>query len=491
MAIKNLSFFDQTKIIDEENVIIGSGAGGSTVAFELLKKGKKSILLEEGPDVTNYDNSNVGKSIVNLYKNNGATPLISSNGGPLIGYGQGSCIGGSTYVNGGYFSNTPEWVFQKWLEENKTILNYKDFQKLLEEIKLEMQVSTENLTNKDGDSKFLFERAKEINWRVEKCERFSTGIEGKEKQNMNTTYHKELLKKDIDIIHNCRVEKITIKNNVAKFIEVLNKIDNKKYYFKFKNLFVNCGPINTPYLLLKNKLLKFEKKQKQFEFHINFKIIVKFKKEINLNSSNRFDPNLPVSIYFLREFEKEGVLLSAANSELPYMLATCSHFNDQIKKDLYENFKNYAMYIYQIKSNSLGRIKSFLGNPFVEYEYNPNDNNEIKKAINRTSDFFLKGDAEFILYPFENSLPIKSIKDAEYLSNNFNPKKLHSVSVHGMSSMRSGIGEDSKTDYYGKLKTLDNVYINDASILPGNTGESPQASIMAFAKFMTKNLNLN
>ena len=86
MAIKNLSFFDQTKIIDEENVIIGSGAGGSTVAFELLKKGKKSILLEEGPDVTNYDNSNIGKSIVNLYKNNGATSLISSNGGPLFGY---------------------------------------------------------------------------------------------------------------------------------------------------------------------------------------------------------------------------------------------------------------------------------------------------------------------------------------------------------------------------------------------------------------------
>ena len=34
-----------------------------------------------------------------------------------------------------------------------------------------------------------------------------------------------------------------------------------------------------------------------------------------------------------------------------------------------------------------------------------------------------------------------------------------------------------------------NIYINDASILPGNTGESPQASIMAFAKFIAKNLN--
>ena len=491
MAIIKLSSFNKEKIIDEENIIIGSGAGGSTVAFELLKKGKKSIILEEGPDVEDYDNLNVGKSIVNLYKNSGATPLFSSNGGPLIGYGQGSCVGGSTYVNAGYFSNTPEWVFQEWLDQEKTILNYKDFQKLIEEIKLEMQINTENLTAKDGDSQFLFDRAKKMNWQVEKCERFSTGIEGEEKQNMNTTYHKELLKNGIDIIHNCRVEKIITQNNVAKSIEVLDKIDNKKYQFKFKNLFINCGPINTPYLLLKNKLLKFEKKQKYFEFHINFKVIVKFNKEINFNSKNKFDPNLPISIYFLREFEKEGSLLSAANSELPYILATCSHFNDQIKKDIYENAKNYAMYIYQIKSSSLGRIKNFLNNPYVEYEYNSKDNDEISKAINRTAEFFLNGDAEFILYPFENSLPVKSVKDANYLSNNFIPKKLHSVSVHGMSSLRSGNDNNLKTNYYGKLKNLDNVYISDASILPGNTGESPQASIMAFAKFMIQNLNIN
>lgn len=491
MAIKNLNSFYHTKTIEEENVVIGSGAGGSTVALELLKKGKKSIILEEGPDVRNLNNFNVGKNIVNLYKNNGATPLLSSNGGPLIGYGQGSCVGGSTYVNAGYFSNTPEWVFKKWLEDRKTILNYKDFQKLIDEIKNEIQVNTENLTAKDGDSKFLFERSKKNNWRVEKCERFSTGIQGEAKQNMNNTYHKKLLNEDIDIIHNCKVEKILIKNNFAKSLEVVNRIDNKKYYFKFKNLFINCGPINSPYLLLKNNLLKFKKKENNFEFHINFKIIVKFKKEINSNLSKNFDPNLPVSIYFMREFEKEGALLSAANSELPYMLATSSHFSDQIKKDLYENFKNYAMYIYQIKSSSLGRIKHFLNNPYVEYEYNVNDNKEIKKAIIRSADFFLNGDAEFILYPFENSSPIKNTKDAESLSNNFNPKKLHLVSVHGMSSLRSGEGENAKTDYYGKLKTLNNVYINDASILPGNTGESPQASIMAFAKFMIKNLNLN
>ncbi len=489
MAIKNLNSFDESKIIDEENVIIGSGAGGSTMAFELLKKGKKTIILEEGPDVRSLENLNIGKNIVNLYKNNGATPIIPSNKGPLIGYGQGSCVGGSTYVNAGYFSNTPEWIFENWLKEKRTILSYKDFQKFLNEIKLEMSINTENLTSRDGNSKFLLDRSKKINWKVEKCERFSTGIEGKEKQNMNTTYHKALLNKDIDIICNCRVEKINTSNSFAKSILASNKTNNKKYFFKFKNLFVNCGPINTPFLLLKNKLIKFEKNQNNFEFHINFKIIVKFKNEINLNLINKFNPNLPASIYFVREFEKEGSLLSASNSELSYMLATSSHFKEKIKKNIFENHKNYAMYVYQIKSNSLGKIQNYFNYPIVKYEYNLNDNEEIKKAIKRTANFFLKGDAEFILYPIEGSSPIKNIKEAENLANNFDPKKLHLVSVHGMSSMRSGKEEYQKTDYYGKLKTHQNIYINDASILPGNTGESPQASIMAFAKFIAKNLN--
>ena len=218
---------------------------------------------------------------------------------------------------------------------------------------------------------------------------------------------------------------------------------------------------------------------------------MKFKKEINFNHERKFNPDLPLSIFFMREFEKEGVLLSSANSELPYLMATSSHFNDDIKKDIYLNSKNYAMYVYQIKSNSVGNISSFLNTPFVNYEYNFKDNYEIKKAIQRTSKFFLNNDVEHILYPIENSLPIKNIQNSTYLSENFNPKKLHLVSVHGMSSMRPGNSSEFHTNHNGKVNGYNNIYINDASILPGNTGESPQASIMAYAKFIARNLKDN
>ena len=85
---------------------------------------------------------------------------------------------------------------------------------------------------------------------------------------------------------------------------------------------------------------------------------------------------------------------------------------------------------------------------------------------------------------------IKNQKEAVNLSENFKKKKLHLVSVHGMSSMRHSSNSDCTTNLYGKLNNYKNIFINDASIMPGNTGESPQATIMAFAKFVTKNIKI-
>jgi len=489
MSIKVLNDF-KGKEITEDNVIIGSGAGGSTTAYELLKIGKSSIILEEGPSVEFQEDKKIGNRITKLYKNNGATPMYSFSGGPLIGYGQGSCVGGSTFINGGYFSNTPEWIFDLWIKEKKVNFSYEEFRMYLNEIRSEINITTVELKDTDKDSKILLDGSKKFNWKTEKVERFMKdckrnnlcviGCPSNSKQSMNVTYHKKLYENNIDIIHSCSVHKIIFNNGLATHLIANNKIDNQNYKIKFKNLFINCGPIGTPHLLIKNKLIKYQKNQNNFEFHMNFKVIVKFKEKIHSNLST-------ASIYFVREFEKEGALLSAANSEIPYLLATLSHSDLDIKNDLYENFSNYALYIYQIKARSKGQVKNFMGVPYVSYDFDDLDYYQIQKAIKRTSKLFLSQGAEFIMYPIENAKRVYSVKDAEDLTQNIKIKKLHLISVHGMSSARAGEENNSITDYFGKLKNFKNIFINDASILPGVTGESPQASIMAFAKHNVKN----
>jgi len=493
MTYKNISEIEK-KVVSQENVIIGSGAGGSTTAFELLKKNMDSLILEEGPAIEkNFNNNfrNIGTEISSLYKNNGATPIYSSNGGPLIGYGQGCCIGGSTYVNAGYFSNTPSWVFEEWIKKGKVNFSYNNFNNYINEIKNEINISTEELTSKDVDSKKLYDGCRKLNWQIEKCERFLSncqrrnmcpiGCPSKAKQSMNVTYHKKLNANNINTIYNCKVEKIFTQGNKADYLIVRDRISGKTKKIKFKNLFVCCGPISTPHLLNKSKLIKYNKNQNDFEFHINFRIVVKFKGEkINSNLST-------VSIFFVREFEKEGALLSSANSEIPYLLGTTSHYDLNIKRDLFENFQNYAIYIYQIKAKSKGQVRDFFGMPYVKYTFDQQDYFQIKKAILRISELFFNVGAEFVLFPIENIGKVHSIQEAQKVHDMINLKKLHLISVHGMSSLRSGPESSQFTDYFGRLKNFTNVFINDASILPGNTGESPQASIMSFVKHNVQN----
>ena len=163
-------------------------------------------------------------------------------------------------------------------------------------------------------------------------------------------------------------------------------------------------------------------------------------------------------------------------------MATLSHFNDNIKHDVYKNFDNIGFYVYQIKADSRGHISNLLGNELVKYDFEKSDLLKIKKAILRTSEFFFLCGAEYILYPIENTGRIYTIKEAKNIVETLSAKQLHLVSVHGMSSLRPGKEEYLDTEFNGRLKNSKNIYINDASILPGNTGESPQATIMAFAK---------
>ena len=231
-------------------------------SFWTFKQKKECVILEDGPNVNDLDLSNIGKNIIKLYKNNGATPLISNNGGPIIGYGQGSCVGGSTYVNAGYFSNTPEWIFDNWFKENKTILEYDHFKNLIDEIKSEIKVNTDQLTSLDNDSKILLEKSKKLNWQIEKCERYSSGVVGEEKQNMNKTYLSHLSRNGVNIFHDTKVLKIT-QNGEAKSLIVENKFNSKNINLILKFVYLLWAYKHT-FLLQKNKLIS--KYQNDFEF---------------------------------------------------------------------------------------------------------------------------------------------------------------------------------------------------------------------------------
>src|SRR5581483_10628690 len=96
-------------------VVVGSGAGGATVAAELAEAGVDVIMLEEGGyHPTETFTAGTGQALRTLYRDGGGGMAI---GRPSVLYAEGRCVGGSTVVNGGMSWRTPAPVLARWAEQ--------------------------------------------------------------------------------------------------------------------------------------------------------------------------------------------------------------------------------------------------------------------------------------------------------------------------------------------------------------------------------------
>ena len=95
-----------------EYLIIGSGAGGATASKLLAEKGKDVLLIEEGEHFkVNQFEGSISKSLSNAWRNSGITPILCKSS---FGFGEGKCLGGGTYINGGLIWRTPNITLKLW-----------------------------------------------------------------------------------------------------------------------------------------------------------------------------------------------------------------------------------------------------------------------------------------------------------------------------------------------------------------------------------------
>jgi len=101
--------------VDCDVVVVGSGAGGATVARELALAGLDVVIVEEGGPVRRADfEGRALHRVVEYYRDNGFTSTFGSFGGPVIPVPMGRVVGGTTVVNSGTCLRPPDSVLDDW-----------------------------------------------------------------------------------------------------------------------------------------------------------------------------------------------------------------------------------------------------------------------------------------------------------------------------------------------------------------------------------------
>ena len=250
--------------LEYDVVIIGSGAGGGTVAKELsplCKQGKKIALLEWGGEFKAKDNTRDELSMAGKYYfDNGGFQNTNQD----ITFAFAKAIGGSTTVYTGTSLTAPQEVFDKW---NVAGISLQDMQPRYDKYIKENNVHFNEPHEINENNRLFDQGCKTLGWQcgqfpvnTKNCQGLATcnlGCAVLAKQGTNCVQIPEAVANGVEVFPFCRALKIEGKDVVTEVLSPEfglepNKLKAGTYRFRAKKIVVACGAANSPALLMRS-----------------------------------------------------------------------------------------------------------------------------------------------------------------------------------------------------------------------------------------------
>jgi choline dehydrogenase-like flavoprotein len=467
-------------------LVIGSGAGGATTALLLAQQGYDVLVLEEGKQVefSQYGQSPT-KAMSLLYRNRGMTPIL---GRVPIAYVEGRCLGGSTEINSGLWQRlSPEFAL-RWKAR------FQLANALPEELESHFEWA-ENLVhvntfNKSWpvSSQLLHDGAQSMGWSVQEIPRAardcqntnacSVGCPTGAKQGMTRNLIPMARQHGAQFLSSARVKFILFSKRRATGViaEVLqgNRIDLVR--IDAEHVFLCAGASQTPALLRRSGIRR--NVGNTFQIHPMLKVSAKFNQKVDADKSVL--PFLQVK-EFWPDITIGGSFFSIGH------LAMGLSDNWTNNKQLMYDAQDVATYYVSVRGTGRGSVRTgFLGemDSVVRYDFTKNDLHNLSQGFARLGQLLFAAGAEKI-FPAVQGMNYLSdrLESIRWLDEDLPKGRLSLTTVHAFASCPMGENEDiCAADSFGKVYGIENLYLNDASMLPDSPGTNPQGTIMALAR---------
>jgi len=468
-------------------VIIGSGAAGSVLAYQLMRNtpGISVAVLEKGkrvhPQSFTHDTLDM---MARVYKNGGLQTTKDYD----VVFAQGQTVGGSTVINNAIWYRAdldtvlPEWANrQAHVDKSKLLAAYDEI-----EVALHVEQITPEMGN--GGSEFFLEGCRALNIPAEYlkhnrreclgCGWCNFGCRYDRKTSMLVSYLPWAEQRGADIIDGCRDVRIIHQAGEAKTVEFTGVGDsfspNAKTSLKAGNVVVCAGAIGSSEVLLRSHINP--NGRVGMNFHALGGVLV------SAEAPQRLDGYDNIGLTCVAHASPEYLVESYFTPPAVFSLSISGWFNEHFRK--MQRYPWYAQAGVMVATDPTGRISiNKRGDVEIDLVFNARDVSRLKAGIKTIANIYFAAGAKKVIPATYEGLDLDSVQDLAKLDRHIHKADdllLGSAHPQGGNVMsdnpRLGVVDSSF-----RVHGYTNVYVADASVFPTNIMANCQATVMAIA----------
>jgi hypothetical protein len=284
------------------------------------------------------------------------------------------------------------------------------------------------------------------------------------------------------VYSDCRAVKIKTRNGRATGIvaNILNRESHKKIgklEIKSKLVLLACGALQTPVLLLNNRLANSSKQVgKNFLCHPNTKAIGIFDEPMyywrGVHQGHQ-----------IHEFLEEGILLAMAGVHPALVSMTLPEYGKESLRVM-EQWNNMVVTGCLVDDTTTGRVRAGPGGvALMFYQIDKEETRRLIRATALLSEILFTAGAHTVLLPFAHLKEIHGMDEiTKMYDQNIKPSEIELMTVHAMGTTRMGANPKLYVvDPWCETHDVKNLFIVDGGVIPTSIGVNPQETIMALS----------
>jgi choline dehydrogenase-like flavoprotein len=474
------------KTIACEYVIVGTGAAGPVLAYNLARAGKDVLLLERGPDVPPEKMSQRETDMIaRLFKDGGAQMNTACDMFLL----QGNCVGGSTTLTNGVCFHFPDDVLDRWEQHHDVVLDrarlaaaQRRVDSVLNVHELERDVFNPGTPLLEAGARKLGLEPRGFRKNFLDCigcGYCTVGCRYGRKMHSGATWVPMAREKGCRLLTD--TEAIAIETGTASVhgLRCRNVETGETFRVTAKRYVLSCGAINSSGLLLKSGIAGEGTVGRWVAFNVGSICFAEFPEPIDAFDGDQ----MCVWIDGRPDYVIEQLHNPPASFALTLPLWHREHY-DQL--DRYRYMTGMGALVATEPSGQVFHPKLPRWHEEIRFKASAAEMDRMRRGIDTIARVFLASGAKRVIPPCAETLVIEGEKDLAGLPQRFREQKQLSGfgSSHPHGGCRMGTKADnSVVDPEFRVWGFDNLYVCDASVFPTSLGVNPQVPIMAIADY--------